>query len=371
MEVKLDAHGGNIYKYKRNNRCGGNGEFLDYSANINPLGVPESLKQMIISRLDEIVYYPDPDCMELKENISKYLGVDTNRIFTANGAAEVIFILFDVLRPRKVLIPAPTFSEYGKAAEIAGVGVIYFERKEANGFNLDMEEFYGSAVEEGADAVLLCNPNNPTSTLITRDDMEGFIDKCNKAGIDVIVDEAFIELTEGVNNSIVDLVDSYDKLFIIRAFTKYFAMPGLRLGYGVGCTGIIEKMEEKKVPWSVNTFACHAGKLLHTESGYIKKTAAWLKEEKEWLYEQLREIDIFKVFYPKTNFMLVKILVEGLEAGELRNRLLEKGILIRHAGNFKFLDNRFFRVAVKDRDSNIKFMKAIKEVAKEAAGWEK
>lgn len=366
MTNRPDTHGGNIYKEARSHGVRKE-DFLDYSANINPLGVPESLKKIILSNLEGLVNYPDPECTELKEEIEKYLGVPFNRIIVGNGASEIIFLLFQVLHPKKVLIPAPTFSEYAKAAESYGVTVKYYERKEEKGFHLNAEELL-EELEDGVEAILLCNPNNPTSTLMNKTELEKLVEQCSRRGISAIIDEAFIELTEDGNaNSIVDLTGIHQNLFIIRAFTKYFAIPGLRLGYGIGSESMVRRMEERKVSWSVNSLAACSGKMLSLEREYMEKTALWLRAEKEWLFSQLRKIDRFKVFRPETNFILVKIVDSGLDAGSLKERMAEKGILIRHAGNFKFLNDKFFRVAVKDRTSNERFMQAIREVMKE---WE-
>jgi threonine-phosphate decarboxylase len=356
-----NVHGGNIYKASKYYSIGQN-DFLDYSANINPLGLPERLKEILIEGIDGVVNYPDPECTELKREISEYLGVSENGIIAGNGASEVIFLLFDVLRIRKVLIPAPTFIEYAKAAQTYGAQVEYFQLKEDNDFRLDVNQL-ASKINGDVDAVFLCNPNNPTSALVGKEDLFELVKYASKRDIYVIIDEAFIELTpDSNNNSMVDYLKEYKNLFIVRAFTKLFAIPGLRLGYGLGDSKIISRMWERKLPWSVNSLACSMGRVFNEEKEYMDSTSKWIREEKDWLYSRLREMNIFKVYEPQTNFILVKILDERLNAAKLRHHMAQRGVLIRDASNFKFLDDKYFRVAVKDRDRNIRFLRVLNEV---------
>jgi len=189
------------------------------------------------------------------------------------------------------------------------------------------------------------------------------IDYASGKNIYVIVDEAFIELTDGGNsNSVADCIVKYCNLFIIRAFTKLFAIPGLRLGYGIGSPDVINALWEKKLLWSVNTLALCVGEFLTDSGEYLRETTKWLVEEKEWFYSQLKAIKNIKVFEPKTNFVLVKLPDEGLTSGMLKDKLASRGVLIRDAGNFVFLNDRFIRIAVKDRKSNLRFLKVFEQV---------
>lgn len=364
LNQKANVHGGDIhcaskiYGIKK-------AEFLDYSANINPLGLPEDLRELLISNIDDLMNYPDPECMDLKADISSYLGVESDSIIIGNGASEIIFLLFDVLRPGKVLIPAPSFSEYSHAASSFGIEVEYFELRETEGFKLDIHRLI-KHISDDINVIFLCNPNNPTSVLTSKEDLRYLLNYAKSKGIAVIIDEAFIELTLGANeNSMMDDLRKYVNLFIIRAFTKLYAIPGLRLGYGVGNPDLIKKMWERKMPWSVNSFACGIGSVLSDKTGYLNRTALWLEEELKWFYNELMQLDGFKIFKPNTNFVLMKILNEKLNSGKLKDLMAAKGILIRDACNFNFLNDRFVRVAIKDRENNIKFLKTFKEIISE------
>jgi len=360
-ETMEHKHGGDIYGVSEDygiNRQ----SILDFSANINPLGLPDTIVEIIEKGIRDIVNYPDPECRELKAAISGYLNVPEERIVVGNGASEIIFLLFEVLKPRKVLIPAPTFAEYERAAMKAGASVEFFRLLEEEGFKLQADRL-AEAMDKDVDLVVLCNPNNPTSTLTSRDELLKLVEKAGKRGVNVIIDEAFIELTVGGNeNSMARYLKDYENLFIIRAFTKLFAVPGLRLGYGAGSRGFVKKMWSEKTPWSVNSFACAAGKLLTDEKDYLKKTSEWLKEEKSRFYNELCKFRSLKVFEPQTNFILLRLVNTGLDAATLKEKMIRKGILIRDAGNFKFLGPEFFRVAIKDRESNNRFIETLSEI---------
>jgi threonine-phosphate decarboxylase len=358
--VNINPHGGNLYKASEKYGINPH-DFLDFSANINPFGVPGKLREIIVSNIDNLVNYPDPDCSILKSQISKKLDISKDNIIIGNGASEIIFLLFDILRPKRVLIPAPAFSEYAKAAKRYGAHIKYFELKESEEFKLNIDDFI-LEMENGVEAVLLCNPNNPTSTLLQKSGLQRIIAFAKEKKITVIVDEAFIELTEEAGaNSIVQYVEKYDNLFIIRAFTKLFAIPGLRLGYGIGSHQLIKKMWDMKMPWSVNSIAICVGEYLDFDEEYLDMTSSWIKEEKKWFYNELKQIEDIKVFEPQTNFVLVKLLKDKATVGNLYNFMASNGILIRDASNFEFLNEKFFRLAIKDRASNIKLLDVLKE----------
>ncbi len=363
-EKNNGRHGGNIYEAAREYGIPPS-SILDFSASINPLGVPQAVKDVIVSNINSLSNYPDPVCTGLKECISNYLGVCGSRIILGNGASEVIFLLFEALKPKKVLIPSPTFSEYEAAAARYGTEAVYFELSCKDGFRLNVDALLES-LNDGTDAILLCNPNNPTSVLYERNELIRLIKYALQKGINVIIDEAFIELTvSGNKSSMVHYVNEYDNLFIIRAFTKVFAVPGLRLGYGIGNAGLIRKMWDRKLPWSVNLFAGDIGRVLKDEDGYLNRTAKWLEEEAGRFYTELCGIKELEAFTPSCNFVLVRICNTRFTAQRLRHEMLLRGILIRDASSFRFLDSSYFRLAVKDRKSNARAIGALREILRQ------
>ena len=381
----MDFHGGNIYKVFREKNLK---EILDYSSNINPYGIPESLKSRIIENLEILERYPDPDYVELREKLAHLNKIDISDIVLGNGATEIIFLFMKVINPKKILIVSPTFGEYERAVkateiprdivslscsgdnkniENKEIEIEYFELKESDDFKLNIGNLKNE-LEKKYDLLIICNPNNPTGKFLKLAQTEEILKECNKYDTKLFIDEAFIEfLADGMKESIINTEGNKKNLFVTRAFTKFFAIPGLRLGYGMYFDKELEqKISEKKEPWSVNNIAEMAGLTVLDDTEYIEKTLKWITKEKIYMYEKLNEISGIKVYETEVNFITGKIdeklFSEGLNVKILREKMLEQGILIRDASNFKFLDERFFRLAIKDRASNDRVIKAMKEI---------
>jgi len=366
----MDFHGGNIYKVFREKNIK---EILDYSSNINPYGVPKSLKQKIAENIGILERYPDPDYVELREKLAELNKVDISNITVGNGATESIFLFMKVLKPENVLIVSPTFGEYERAvrawdsSENREIEIEYFELEEKDEFRLNIGKLK-KELEKKYDLAIICNPNNPTGKFLKMAETEEILRECNKYDTKLFIDEAFIEfLEDGLKESVVNSGENKKNLFVTRAFTKFFAIPGLRLGYGIYFDKSLEKkIAEKKEPWSVNNIAEMAGITVLDDTEYIERTLNWITEEKKYMYEKLDEISGIKPYKTEVNFICVKIKDElfskGLNVKKLREKMMEEGILIRDASNFKFLDERFFRLAIKDRRSNDRVIEALKKI---------
>ena len=385
----MDFHGGNIYKIFREKNIK---EILDYSSNINPYGIPESLKKRITENLEILERYPDPDYIELRQKLAHLNKVDMSNIILGNGATEIIFLFMKVINPKKILIAAPTFGEYERAVKamkrvenssILGnsdkkkddenscgkqkIKIEYFELKENDDFKLNIHNLKNE-LEKKYDLLIMCNPNNPTGKFLKLDETEEILKECNKYNTKLFIDEAFIDfLKDGIKESIINTKEDKQNLFVTRAFTKFFAMPGLRLGYGIYFDKKLEKrISEKKEPWSVNNIAEMAGLTVLDDTKYIEETLKWIAEEKTYVYEKLNEINGIKPYKTEVNFITGKIdeklFSEGLNVKILREKMLEQGILIRDASNFNFLDERFFRLAIKDRENNDRVIETLKKI---------
>ena len=385
----MDFHGGNIYKIFREKNIK---EILDYSSNINPYGIPESLKKRITENLEILERYPDPDYIELRQKLAHLNKVDMSNIILGNGATEIIFLFMKVINPKKILIAAPTFGEYERAVKamervenssILGnsdkkkddenscgkqkIKIEYFELKENDDFKLNIHNLKNE-LEKKYDLLIICNPNNPTGKFLKLSETEQILKECNKYNTKLFIDEAFIDfLKDGMKESIINTKENKQNLFVARAFTKFFAIPGLRLGYGIYFDKKLEKgISEKKEPWSVNNIAEMAGLTVLDDTEYIEKTLKWITEEKTYVYEKLNEISGIKPYKTEVNFITVKIednfILKGLNVKILREKMLEQGILIRDASNFNFLDERFFRLAIKDRENNDRVIETLKKI---------
>lgn len=350
----MDLHGGNIYRLKRE----GKGELLDYSSNINPLGVPDSFKRAIIENFDILEKYPDPDYVELRENIGRYNKVDVKNIIAGNGATEILFLYMKAMKPKKTLIISPSFAEYKRALESVGSEIIHYPLLEENNYNLDIESFLKEVPK--CDLVVICNPNNPTGSFISLENIKKINDALSEKGIKLFIDEAFIEFIRGWEDMTSVLLEDKN-IFVMRALTKFFAVPGVRLGYGITYDEeIMKKMEKYKEPWSVNSFADIAGKIMLWDKEYIEATENWIEEEKKWFYEESCKIENIKTFKTNVNFILVKLLKKN--SSVVRDEMISKGVVVRDASNFMFLNEQYIRLAIKNRENNIKVLQALKEV---------
>lgn len=350
----MELHGGNIYKVKREFGK----EVLDYSSNINPLGVPKKFKEILIENLDMLERYPDVEYRDLKEAIAKYNGCEIENIIVGNGATEVLFLYMKKIEAEKILIVGPTFAEYERAAKSAGKIVEYFPYEKD--FSLDFEKL--KKASSNFQVVVICNPNNPTGKFQYKEKILDFALFLEKSGKNLFIDEAFIEFLENWKEKSVRNLN-LKNIFILRALTKYFALPGVRLGYGISFNKeLLNEMERVREPWSVNAVAELAGRVILEDIDYIKATDSWIKEEKVWLYNELKKIDKIVPEKTETNFILIKLLT--MSSKEFRERMLKENILVRDASNFRFLDTTYIRVAVKDREKNLKLLKAIEKVVK-------
>ena len=298
--------------------------------------------------------------VQLRKKIAEFNSLDLNNIIVGNGATEILFLYLKALKPKKVLILAPCFAEYERALKSVSAKIEYFELKESNNFYPNIENLKKEIEANNYDLLLFCNPNNPTGQFIKLQDIKKIIDICENKNTKIFVDEAFIEFIENWQEKTVSLFKNKN-IFIMRAFTKFFAIPGLRLGYGIGFDEeILNRMWDEKEPWTVNTFANLAGLVMLDDKEYIEKSEKWILEEKKFMYKELSEFQYLKAYKTECNFILLKI--QNISSASLRDKMIEKNILIRDASNFKFLDYHFVRLAIKDRESNIKVLEALADI---------
>jgi threonine-phosphate decarboxylase len=334
---------------------------VDYSANINPLGLPKSVREAVQKAIRDCEHYPDPFCRELVQKLAAVHSVPAQDILCGNGAADVLFRLAAAIKPRRTLLLAPTFSDYEKAVLAAGSKVDYYPLLERRDFSLDKGIL--QALTKRIEMVILCTPNNPTGSLIEQDLLLEILNRCQTMGIRLLVDECFLDfVTGGDHLSLVRELKTHDQLVILKAFTKMYAMPGLRLGYCLTAdTCLLEQVREGSQDWSVSVLAQAAGVAALAETAYARETRELISCEREYLLTQLRRIG-FKVYPGQANFLLCRW------SGKLNwvTLLREQGFLIRDCSNFRNLSPGYYRVAVKDRRTNRKLVKTIKDIIKHA-----
>lgn len=345
-------HGGNVYQYKN---C------VDFSANCNPLGTPESIKRAVSDCLERIFEYPQVGYSPLREAIGKYEGTDAGKVICGNGAAELVFTLCQTLKPGKALLPAPTFAEYEQALKSVGCACDYFYLKEEEDFSLGRgseKERFLTELKKGYDILFLCNPNNPTGMLIERDFLLEVLMACEKQGTFLVVDECFLDfIKEPEAYTLKGVLNQYKNLFLLKAFTKRYAMAGIRLGYGLcGDRELLETMEGMTQPWNVSTIAQTAGLAALKEVEYVKAGRELVFREAEFLKEQLAELG-FQVYPSKASYLFFR----GRE--DLFEQCVKRGILIRNCSNYEGLTKGYYRVSVKLHEENVKLIQALKEIA--------
>lgn len=362
MSISGLSHGGNVARAAREYGLSEK-SIIDFSASINPLGPSPGVYRAITEEFWKIRHYPDTECGDLPALLAEYLGVGRENLLLGNGGAELIYILPRAIKIARALVLAPTFSEYARAVEAAGGKVQYKVLGRSGGDGL-ADEVAGYL--PGCDAVFLCNPNNPTGRLFSRSALVRLADEAEKAGACVIVDEAFMDFVPGRESvSLMSLACSRPGLVVLYSMTKFFGIPGLRLGAAVADSGLIGRMKKMKDPWSVNTLAVAAGEAALRDGGHMAETLKTVREEREYLFAVLSSVPGLKPFPSEANFLLVDISGTGLKSHQLVEKMAEMGILIRNCANFYGLDTRFVRVAVRTRAENDALLKALKSLIAE------
>ncbi|QWV92860.1 threonine-phosphate decarboxylase CobD [Geomonas oryzisoli] len=350
-------HGGNVFAVARNLGLAPE-RIIDFSASINPLGMAPGVREALTASLDRLLHYPDKGAAELKQALAAYHAVDAAQIAVANGSTELIHLLPRTFYGKKALIVAPAFAEYALALERAGWQVEYFALSAADNFALDTEALAGR-LGAGYDMLFLCNPGNPVGNLLPLRDVAGIIDLCRESGTFLVLDEAFIDFCE--DESAKHLVRENPRAVLLRSMTKFFGIPGLRLGYAIAAAETIEQIAAQQDPWSVNTAAQVAGIASLADEGYCRRTRSYVDRERARLAAALEQIQGLQVFSGRANYVLVRILRQEVSARQLREALLAKGILIRDCGNFQGLDAGFFRVAVRLEEENDLLLRGLTE----------
>lgn len=329
-------------------------DILDFSSNINPLGFPPLVRRYLKKKLGEIAMYPDADARMLRKNLQWYTKVPASQIVVGNGATEIIYNFSQAFLSKKtpVLIPAPTFGEYEAATKLAGSKILFFKT-----MNLEAElgKFIKKIPKKGC--VFVCNPNNPTGTLLSKTKLQKIIQDSQKKSTLVFVDESFIELVPDSEESVIQLVKKHDNLFVLRSMTKSFGLAGIRVGYGISSKQIISVLDRIKIPWNVSALAQHAAGAALCHSFYLDKAKKLIKKESKFLINKISNIEGYNCHDSATNFILIKT---RSKSKILQEKLLKKKILIRDCSTFRGLNDHYIRIAVKIRKENEKLIKALR-----------
>ena len=330
----MGIHGGDIYR---------NHVIVDFSISINPLGTPESVTEALYKAVELCGKYPDMEAENLKTAVAKMLSVPEEYLLFGNGASELLMAAAQGIKAKKTVIPVPSFYGYEYAAKAADSEIIYYEMKQENDFSIT--EDINSILIEDVELLFLANPNNPTGKLTDKESVKALLQHCKDKGIYVVLDECFIEFS-GERFSMLTEIEEFDNLILIRAFTKIFSIPGVRLGYLI-CKNqsVLAKIAGQLPEWNLSCFAQEAGRICAKQTDFIRETQNYIEKERLFLEKGLLR-KRFRIFPSKANFILL------YSEEPLYEKLLAKGILIRDCENFGGLGKGFYRLAVKSRKEN-------------------
>jgi threonine-phosphate decarboxylase len=340
-------HGGNVFTVARNLGISP-GEITDFSASINPLGFSPLVREAIICSLDSLMHYPDSSHWELKQSLASYHGLSPANFAIANGSTETIYQLPGMLSGKRALIISPAFSEYVRSLNQHQWEIRHFILSPDNNFALEMGALE-HALAKGCDTLYLCNPGNPAGCLYPPDIIEKVYGLCMTYGTFLVLDEAFMDFCE--DDSAKQIIVNGDKGIVLRSMTKFFGIPGLRLGYAIACDSLAARLDAMGGPWSVNTPALAAGVAALADTQHNRQTIEFIQQERRNLSEQLSRFPMLKVYPSNANYVLVEI-TGDLTATGLKERLEQMRILIRDCATFMGLSPSFFRIAVRTREEN-------------------
>ena len=371
-------HGGNIFQFAHEQGIEPY-EVVDFSANINPLGPSQRGLDALNAQLRYISHYPDATNDDVLNAIADTYEMDKHQIIVGNGAAELLYAICRLPGYTGAFVPAPGFSEYKEALEASKIPVrdiFYRPREDDNGkpyFEvpyLALETFAAELKgQDGRIIVFLGNPNNPDGTLLDKDHIRTVASMLKDANSLLVIDESFIDFVgndplQDNEHSMRSLVNEFDNIIVVHSFTKFYAVPGLRIGAAFANETLITQLQQYIPSWSVNTLAQAYTKAALNDVDYIKRTKQELNEERAFMYNALDDIEGITVYPPSANFMLFQVNQEGITANYINEELKKYNMIVRNCDSYVGLTNHWVRIAIKDHDTNIKLVDKLTNILK-------
>lgn len=371
-------HGGNIFQFAHEQRIEPY-EVIDFSANINPLGPSQRGLDALNNQLRYISHYPDATNDDVLNAIADIYGMDKNQIIVGNGAAELLYAICRLPRYTGAFVPAPGFSEYKEALEASNIPVrdiFYRPREDDNGIPyfevpyLALDTFAAELKgQDGRIIVFLGNPNNPDGTLLDKAHIRTVATMLKDANSLLVIDESFIDFVGNESlrdndQSMRSLINEFDNIIVVHSFTKFYAVPGLRIGAAFGNEKVISHLHQYIPSWSVNTLAQAYTEAALNDVDYIKRTKQELNEERAFMYNTLDGIEGITVYPPSANFILFKVNREGITANTINENLKKDNMIVRNCDTYVGLNNQWVRIAIKDQDTNIKLVEKLTDILK-------
>ncbi|WP_270395498.1 pyridoxal phosphate-dependent aminotransferase [Mediterraneibacter massiliensis] len=362
MDTKMVFHGSDIEKI-----CSYYGldkkNIINFGANVNPLGLSEHVRKEIADNLHILSTYPDRDYTSLKQTISQYCAVSADFILPGNGSSELISLLIEEKQPSKTLILGPTYSEYSRELTFSGSSQEYYHLREDEDFELNIEDLCDT-LSNGYDFLILCNPNNPTSSAISQKDLRKLLVFCAARNIFVMIDETYVEFVPDIASiTAIPLTEEFSNLMVLRGVSKFFAAPGLRFGYGITSNkDFLKKMKEKQIPWSLNSIGAFAGEKMFQDKEYILQTRKLILSERDRIFEEIQRLSAFKTYRPFANFLLLKIQKENTTSFDVFETCIKNGLMIRDCSSFQCLEGEYIRFCIMDPEANTRLLTVLKSI---------
>lgn len=339
----LNPHGGDHHREHK--------KMIDFSVNVHPLGFPQGLRRILNDQVDQLPYYPEIDGLHAREDLAEALELSRDEVILGNGAVELIYLYARLCRGKNVLIIGPTFNEYERAFRLAGADVSIFATMEEENFELSIPRLEATLLDRPeVEVVVLCHPNNPTGTGISRieDVLQAVGDR------EMLVDESFWEFSE--LPSFLPYINKH-QILVLRSMTKFYALAGLRVGYGCGSKELIDRMVNEKEPWTLNQFALASIPYLIRADAYQREVREWVRNEKLQFLQSL-EMEPSWIVYPgHANFVLIKF---PFELNAIREKMKEEGIYFRICTDFQDLGPNFGRFTIRDHREGIKLIEHLR-----------
>ena len=330
-------------------------DIINFGANVNPLGLSSLSKQALVEHMDIISRYPDREYQSLKEVIASYCAVPYETIIVGNGSSQLISLLIEQLHPQKTLVLGPTYSEYARELSFSNSEATYYHLKADQDFKLEISDFI-QEINKGYDLLILCNPNNPTASAIHQQDLRLILEACNTHQTFVMIDETYVEFCDNPSDvSAVSLVHEYKNFIVLRGVSKFFAAPGIRLGYGITSNkALLGQMLYHQTPWSLNSVAAFLGEQMLQDTQYIEDTRNLIIAEKWRVSTALRALPGIKVYESEANFLLIKLLCVDLgeaygrcyKASFIFEECIKQGLMVRDCSSFQCLHGEFIRFCI-------------------------
>ena len=351
-----NMHGGKVFQAARDLGLSLE-QILDFSASINPLGMADRVWQSATDAIKTSIHYPEVDAASFVDSLTEYHELSHANFLAGCGSTELIYLVPRCFKPKKALIVTPAFSEYTRALQQVGCKIIEFPLLATDDFSFDAKAVL-AAVDKKTDVVIVANPGNPTGVGIERKELQLLADGLPETTL-LVVDEAFVDFCP--EKSIIEEVNERKNLLVLRSLTKFYAIPGLRAGYLAGPDDKVRQLAAASEPWSLSTPAIAAARACLFEDEYRQKTLKLIPQWRQHLIDGLSVLDLH-VFPSSANYLLVKLPQNGRTSGTVTRVLYQQGILVRDCSDFSSLDERYFRVAVRGAQENLRLLGGIKGV---------